>query len=135
MPIAYRTAALTLVIITSCLAFLPGALAGGVGEHDDENDNLKYFGFVKDGNGRFVSNAQVVVTIKGSASLSAASDSTGAYKIPIPRLLPGVAPENITVTCSKNGFRHVRSVVRSNINQKPLLAVEVECTLNTAVGQ
>ena len=125
MPIAYRTAALTLVIITSCLAFLPGALAGGVGEHDDENDNLKYFGFVKDVNGRFVS----------SASLSAASDSTGAYKIPIPRLLPGVAPENITVTCSKNGFRHVRSVVRSNINQKPLLAVEVECTLNTAVGQ
>src|SRR4029077_14879509 len=111
------------------LAAATCAFAGGVGEHDDEEDNLRYFGFVKDANGRAVAAAQVSVALKGSVTLTASTDATGAYRIPVPRLLPGVAPENITISCSKAGYKQLRTLVRSSLNTKPLVAVEVECVL------
>lgn len=105
------------------------ALAGGAGQDDDDEDNLRYFGFVKEASGRVVAGALVTVSIKNSVTLSALTDATGAYRIPVPRLLPGVAPENITVACTKPGYKPLRTVVRSNLAQKPLVAVEVECSL------
>src|SRR3954465_10200512 len=105
------------------------AFAGGSGDDDSSEDNLRYIGFVKDQNGRGVAAAQVSTAIKGSVTLTANTDVTGAFKIPVPKLLPGVSPENITLTCSKAGFRQQRTLVKSNLNQKPLLAVEVDCIL------
>jgi len=84
---------------------------------------------VKDANGKPVPAAQVSAALKGSVTLTASTDATGAYRIPVPRLLPGVAPENITISCSKAGYKQLRTLVRSSLNTKPLVAVEVECVL------
>lgn len=120
----------TLLLATSACAF-----AGGSGDDDSGEDNLRYFGFVKDAAGRTVPAAQVSVAVKGSVTLTASTDATGAYRIPVPKLLPNVSPQNITVTCSKAGYKQLRAVVRSNLAQKPLVAVEVECTLQAAAAR
>ncbi len=105
--------------------------AGGSGDPHDE-DALRYYGFVKDANGKVVPGAQVSAALKGSATLSATTDTTGAYRIPVPRILPGVSPQNITISCGKAGYKQLRIMVRSSLNTKPLVAVEVECILQGA---
>ncbi|MCG3774347.1 MAG: hypothetical protein JW395_1166 [Nitrospira sp.] len=123
--------------MVGCLLLVgsPGTLAGGSGNDDEHEDVLRYFGFVRDNSGRAVAAARVSLDLKGSVSFSAATDTTGAYRIPVPRILPNVSPENVRISCSKDGYKQLRTVVKSSLNIKPLLAVEVECIMQTATGK
>jgi hypothetical protein len=111
------------------LATATHACAGGSADNDE--DSLRYFGFVKDTNGKVLPEAQVSAGIKDSVTLSAMTDSTGAYRIPVPLILPGVSPQNITISCNKAGYKQMRATIRSSLNTKPLRAVEVECILQS----
>ena len=113
-----------------------GALAGGSGDDHDDANTLRYYGFVKDAAGRPMANARVNADVKGLGMLSALTDGTGAYRIPVPRIGNNtLSPQSITISCARDGYKQVRTVVRSNLNQKPLLAVEVECVLQGAAGK
>jgi hypothetical protein len=114
------------------VATAAGTFAGGLDDHDDDVNTLRYFGFVKDANGRMVPGARVSAALKGSMTFSTTTDSTGAYRIPVLRILPGVSPENIRISCAKEGYKQLRTLVRSALNKKPLVAVEVECVLQGA---
>jgi hypothetical protein len=111
------------------------AVAGGSEDHDEPDNSLRYYGFVKDGNGKPVAGARVSAEVKGLGTLIAVTDGTGAYRIPVPRVGPQISPGNIRISCAKDGYKQSRTVVRSNLNQKPLVAVEVECTLQGAAGK
>src|SRR5689334_21038895 len=124
-----------IVCVEGTLLFSVNACAGGVGAPDDDDAALGYYGSVKDASAPAVPGAQVHGALQGPGTLSGSPAATGAYRIPVPRLLPGVAPENVTNSCSKAGYKQMRTLVRSNLNQKPLVAVEVECVLQGQPGK
>ena len=118
------------------LAAASYTFAGGSADDHDHDDNaLRYFGFVKDASGKVVPGARVSATVKGMGTFFALTDATGAYRIPVPRIGQGVLPENVTISCTKEGYKQSRTMIRSSLNKKPLVAVEVECTLQGAAAK
>jgi hypothetical protein len=106
------------------------ALAGAeFADHAHDDSAFRYFGFVKDTTGKPVSGARVTAAVKGFGSLVALSDATGAYRLPIPTMNKDPNPANVAISCSKDGYRQARALVRTNLAKKPLKAVEVECTM------
>ena len=127
--------ALALVIALSSLSLTstparPGGEAEfGTDHHHDDGPN--YFGFVKDTSGKVIPDAKVTADIKGlikgRASVIARTNTTGAYRIP--GFGKDVSPDNVTISCSKDGYKQTRTFVRTSLNKKPLTAIEIECTM------
>ena len=127
--------AVSLVIALSSLPLIftpawPGGEAEfGTGSFSDDGPN--YFGFVKDTSGRVIPDAKVTADIKGlikgRASVIARTNATGAYRIP--GFGKDVSPDNVTISCSKDGYKQTRTFVRTSLTKKPLTAIEIECTM------
>jgi hypothetical protein len=101
------------------------ALAGGTMQDEDDH-HAYYFGSVKDTNGVGVENAKVKVQAK-TIALMTQSDITGAYKLPI--LAFQTSPDDVTFTCSKDGYRQVDVVRRSAPGGDGKDPIEIDCTL------
>jgi hypothetical protein len=113
---------LTLTISTSAR---PGGDDSGL--QDPHDDGPFYFGFVKDANGKFVPDAKVTAEIKGRGAVIARSNAMGFYKIP--GFGKEVTPNNVSISCSKDGYRQMRVVRRTPVGKSPVAAIETECTL------
>ena len=113
------------LLATAALTFA----GGSADDHDHDDNALRYFGFVKDTSGKVVAGARVGAEVKGMGTFFANTDATGAYRIPVPRIGQAALPENVRISCSKEGYKQSRTMVRSSLAKKPLVAVEVECTL------
>jgi hypothetical protein len=98
--------------------------AGGLGG-DHEHDKPSYFGFVKDANGKIIADARVKADLKGRAAMVARTNALGMYKIP--ELTKDIGPNDVTISCSKEGYRQVRTFRRTPQNAKP--PIQIECTL------
>ena len=107
----------------------PGGEAESTDHHHDDGPN--YYGFVKDTSGRVIPDAKVTADIKGlikgRASVIARTNATGAYRIP--GFGKDVSPDNVTISCSKDGYKQTRTFVRTSLTKKPLTAIEIECTM------
>jgi hypothetical protein len=106
--------------------------AGGEQESDhDHDDGPNFFGFVREVGGKAIPDAKVTADIggliKGRASVIARTNATGAYRIP--GFGKNIAPQNVTISCSKDGYKQTRTFVRTPLNKKPLTAIEIECTM------
>jgi hypothetical protein len=101
------------------------ALAGGTMQDEDDH-HAYYFGSVKDTNGAGVENAKVKVQAK-TIALMTQSDITGAYKLPI--LAFQTNPDDVTFSCSKDGYRQVDVVRRSAPGGDGKDPIEIDCTL------
>src|SRR5262249_35869267 len=101
------------------------ALAGG-STLDEDDHHAYYFGSVKDTNGAAVVNAKVKVQAK-TIALMTQSDITGAYKLPI--LAFQTNPDDVTFTCSKDGYRQIDVVRRSAPGGDGKDPIEIDCTL------
>jgi hypothetical protein len=97
--------------------------AGGLGEH--QHDKPSYFGFVKDASGKVIADARVKADLKGRAAMVTRTNALGMYKIP--ELTKDIGPNDVTISCSKDGYRQVRIFRRTPQNAKP--PIQVECTL------
>ena len=110
-------------------AFTPAWPGGSDDEapdaHQDHGPN--YFGFVKDTTGKVIPDAKVTAEIKGKGSVIARTNATGAYKLP--GFGKEVAPANVAISCSKDGYKQTRALTRTALNKKPLTAIEIECTM------
>jgi hypothetical protein len=95
-------------------------------EHSDD-DGPRFFGFVKDGSGRIIADAKVTAEIKGLGSVVTRTDKMGAYRMP--GFGKHIAPNNITISCSKDGYKQLRAVRRSAPGTTAVTAVETECVL------
>jgi len=132
-----RRAALALAIsMAGLLATAPGpggaARAGGESFGPDEEaqaGGMRFFGFVKDAKGNVVPDAKIVVEVKGrNASLVMRANGDGNYHLPA--LGKDMTPENVTITCSKEGYKSATGMVMSSTTPAGgIPTVEVDCIL------
>jgi hypothetical protein len=120
---------LTLTISTSAW---PGGNDDSVPQ-DHHDDGPFYFGFVKDANGKMVPDAKVTAEIKGRGTVITRSNATGFYKIP--GFGKEVTPNNVNISCNKDGYRQTRVVRRTPVGKNPVSAIETECTLQRVVAK
>jgi len=118
------------------LGIVGTAWAGGSndeGPDDHQDAGLSYFGFVKDTTGKVIADAKVTAEIKGLGSVIARTNATGAYKLP--GFGKDISPKNVTISCSKEGYKQTRSFTRTPLNKKPLTAIEIECTMQRVAAK
>jgi hypothetical protein len=127
-------------LVTTTFLLLLGivgtAWAGGSndeGPDDHQDAGLSYFGFVKDTTGKVIADAKVTAEIKGLGSVIARTNATGAYKLP--GFGKDISPKNVTISCSKDGYKQTRSFTRTALNKKPLTAIEIECTMQRVAAK
>lgn len=125
-PLTFETGvALALMWIVSTVAW-----AGGLGG-DHQHDKASYFGFVKDANGKIIAEARVKADLKGRAAMVTRTNALGMYKIP--ELTKDIGPNDVTISCSKEGYRQIRIFRRPPQNAKP--PIQVECTMQRLSAQ
>jgi len=86
-----------------------------------------YFGFVKDAAGKPIRDAKVSASYKTSLTLVTRSNATGAYKLR--GFKKEISPNDITISCSKEGYKQIRVFRRPLIKGRPVKSVETECRL------
>jgi hypothetical protein len=110
----------------------PTAWAGGMlaeDDHDDDQSGDKTagpYGFVKDTRGSVVADATVTVDIKDRGQLVTQTNILGAYRIPTFGI--GINPDDVTISCKKEGYKQVNVVQRLGMAD-PKAGFEVECTM------
>ncbi|MEA3193174.1 MAG: hypothetical protein QOD26_1507 [Betaproteobacteria bacterium] len=116
-------------------AFMPGAALAGADAadgHDDEagpnaEEGPAYFGFVKDSGGVPVRDAKVSASYRNKLTLVTRTNATGAYKLP--GFKKDISPDEVTISCAKEGYRQVRVFRHPAPRGRPVKAVETECRL------
>jgi hypothetical protein len=81
---------------------------------------------VKDTRGSALPEATVTVDIKNRGQLVTQTNVLGAYKIPTFGI--EIKPEEVTISCKKDGYKQVEVVQRSEITD-PKAGFEVECVM------
>jgi hypothetical protein len=104
--------------------------AGGLGGNH-QHDKASYFGFVKDANGKIIAEARVKADLKGRAAMVTRTNALGMYKIP--ELTKDIGPNDVTISCSKEGYRQIRIFRRTPQNAKP--PIQIECTMQRLSAQ
>lgn len=88
------------------------AWAGGGGftdEADDKDAGPPFFGIVKDKDGKAIADAKVTATIaKANSTLVLRADSQGHFFIR--GFDKSIDPNNVSISCSKDGYREVSGV-------------------------
>ena len=130
MKLAFRRLGFAGAATVSLILALYGpAWSGGSSEEEphDHDDGPRYFGFVKDASGKIVPDAKVTAEIKGRGSVITRSDKVGTYKLP--GFGKDIDPKNVIVSCSKDGYRQIRTFRRPPASKTPQTAIETECTM------
>jgi len=117
--------------LLGCLAFVTMAAQAGpdaLDGHDDHgpDDGPVYFGFVKDTGGVPVRDAKVSASHK-SLTLVTRSTATGAYRLR--GFNKDATPDQVTISCEKEGYRQARVFRFPLPKGKPVKSVETECRL------
>ena len=105
-----------------------GALAGGDeydAAKDVENLGPAYFGFVRDARGAPVSDASVMLKPKSGDPVTIKTNVLGLYRSHVRK---DVVPDEVEVSCTKNGFKQARVFRRTPPGAKDMF-IETDCTL------
>ena len=105
---------------------LCGTALGGGATLDEDDNHPYYFGSVKDTNGTAIVNAKVKIQTK-TLTIMTQSNDLGAYKLPIVGTV--AKPDDVTFTCSKDGYRQADVIWRSGAGGDGKDPVEIDCTL------
>ena len=114
----------------SSLALGGVALAGGemLGDDDDHHDEgPSYFGFVKDARGAPVADAKVTANVKSGVSFITRTTAAGLYKFA--GFSKQIKPDDVTISCAKDGYKQARVLRRPAPKSEPVKAIETECRL------
>ena len=131
-----ESGAKTLIVIALALSlsvctWAPTWAGGELGDaRDHVHDGLSIFGFVKDTAGKAIRDAKVTADIKGLGSVIARTDATGVYKFP--GFGKGITQNQVSISCSKDGYKQTRTLNRTSPAKKPVTAIEIECTMQQA---
>lgn len=113
------------VLIGVQCALAATALGGG-SMLDEDDHHAYYFGSVKDADGAAVVNAKVKMQTK-TITIMTQSNDVGAYKLPV--VGATVNPDELTISCSKDGYRQLDVLRRSAPGGDGKEPVEIDCTL------
>jgi len=119
-------AALLVALLSPALA-LAGANKGQdeVGPGADEGPG--YFGVVRDAAGAPVNDARVSATYRNNQAMVTRSNAAGAYRLP--GFKKGINPDEVKISCAKEGYRQSAVVRRPPPSGQPARAIETECRL------
>jgi hypothetical protein len=128
--IAISIVTLRRIACAACLALGTGlAWAGGEMDEADhrDDDGLAIFGFVKDVAGKPVVDAKVVAEVKGGTRMVARTSIVGLYRFS--NFDKQVKADDITISCTKDGYKQARIIKKPGSAKPSSRAVEVECRL------
>lgn len=114
------------LMLTNSTPVWPGG-SGDEGPDDHQDNGPSYFGFVKDTGGKIIPDAKVTAEIKGRGAVVTRSDKLGTYKLP--GFGKEVPPNNVTISCTKDGYKQTRTLRRTLSSKNPITAIETECTM------
>jgi hypothetical protein len=118
----------SVVVMGAVLLSMPGALAGGDeydAAKDVENLGPAYFGFVRDARGAPISDASVVLKPKSGDPVTIKTNVLGLYRSHVRK---DVTPDDVEISCGKNGFKQARVFRRTPPGAKDMF-IETDCTL------
>ena len=99
-----------------------------LGDDDDHHDEgPSYFGFVKDARGVPVPDAKVTANVKNGVSFITRTTSAGLYKFA--GFSKRINPNDVTISCAKDGYKQTRILRRPTPKSEPVKAIETECRL------
>lgn len=103
--------------------------AGGeMGEGDKKGDEgPHFFGFVRDEAGKPLVDAKVSAAIKNGTTYIMRTPKSGMYKFG--GLSKTVKADDVTISCSKEGYKQVRTFRRPAPKGKANAAVETDCRM------
>ena len=112
--------------------FYSAAWAGGeMGDGDKRADEgPHFFGFVKDDAGKPIPDAKVTAAIKGGTTYIMRTPKTGLYRFG--GLSKAVKPDDVTISCAKEGYKQMRTFRRPVAKGKDAKAVETDCRMQKA---
>jgi hypothetical protein len=100
--------------------------------HNNSDDGVPYFGFVRDSKGKMIASATITATTPTGSSFVVQADAMGHYRIP--GFSKRVDHTKVQITCSKVGYKLVardRRMLRG-VAKAP---VETNCTLAPDVSK
>jgi hypothetical protein len=131
---------MTALGLLASLAFSVPALANG-GDffeelasnfHDNSDDGVPFFGFVRDTKGKLLSSASIMATTPSGSSFVVQADNHGRYRIP--GFSKRVDATKVQITCSKPGYKLIskdRRIMRGRANTP----IETNCILAPDVSK
>lgn len=127
----FKPLALVTYVFVFIQFFSVSAWAGGeMGDGDKGADEgPHFFGFVKDDAGKPIPDAKVSAAIKGGTTYIMRTPKTGMYKFG--GLSKTVNPNDVTISCAKEGYKQVRVFRRPTAagKDKVVKAVETDCRM------
>jgi len=107
----------------------PASFAGGdmIDEDDHHDEGPSYFGFVKDARGAPVADAKVTANVKNGVAFITRTTAAGLYKFG--GFSKQVKPDDVTISCAKDGYKQTRVIRRPTPKAEPAKAIETECRL------
>jgi hypothetical protein len=94
--------------------------------HNNSDDGVPYFGFVRDSKGKTIPNATITATTPTGSSFIVQADVRGHYRIP--GFSKRVDAKRVQVTCSKVGYKLVARD-RRLMRGAPNAPIETNCVL------
>ena len=118
-----------LISLLACCAFAtPAARAAGeMGDAKHKDEGIRFFGFVKDANGKPVVEAKVTAQIKGGIKYVTHTAKNGMYSFG--GFNKSIAADDVTITCDKEKFQQAKVIRKTAASGKAVKAVETECRM------
>ncbi len=118
----------TLVWIFACYVF-PAATAHAAGEMGDAkhaDEGIRFFGFVKDANGKPLVEAKVTAQIKNGIKYVTHTAKNGMYSFG--GFAKAIKPDDVAISCELEKFKQAK-VIRKTPAGKTVKSVETECRM------
>jgi hypothetical protein len=117
--------------LLACLLLATAPVWAGSDSADSHEDSADegppFWGFVKDDRGVPVRDAKVSASYKSTLTLVTRTSATGSYRVR--GFKKGINPADVTITCSKEGYKQIRVFRPPLPKGKPVKSVETECRL------
>lgn len=119
----------SVIALLLCAACATARAGGGINEPHEhtEEDGPTYFGFVRDLRNTPINDAKVTLKIANGLSYVTRTDRSGIYRVR--GLGKQVNPNEVVISCAKDGYTQARVVRRPNPRGKAIKSVETECRL------
>ncbi|MDB5865658.1 MAG: hypothetical protein JWO70_3464 [Betaproteobacteria bacterium] len=119
--------ALIVAIACSMLAAPSVRAAGEMGEAKHKDEGIRFFGFVRDANGRPVGDAKVTAEIKNSTKYVTHTGKNGMYSFG--GFTKSVKPDDVTISCSMEKLQQAKVIRKTPTAGKAVKSVETECRM------
>ena len=115
-------------LLAGCTLAAPAARAAGeMGDAKHKDEGIRFFGFVKDANGKPVVEAKVTAQIKGGIKYVTHTAKNGMYSFN--SFNKSVKPDDVTITCDMEKFQLAKVIRKTPASGKAVKSVETECRM------